>query len=118
MPMCDTYAMALHLQEISSQVTPGAHALVIVDRAGWHTTDKLNVPDNITLLMLPPSSPELNPVEKVWQFLRDTYLSNRIFESYEDIVEACCKAWNRLIDERGRINSISAYPWISQSLYV
>ena len=86
MPWCDTDAMAAHLIEISAAVDPGAHAVLIVDQAGWHLTPKLAIPDNITVLALPPRSPELNPVENVWQFMRDNWLSNRIFKSYEDIV--------------------------------
>ena len=98
MPWCDTDAMAAHLIEISAAVDPGAHAVLIVDQAGWHLTPKLAIPDNITVLALPPRSPELNPVENVWQFMRDNWLSNRIFKSYEDIVALCCQAWNNLID--------------------
>ena len=71
LPRCNTEAMQWHLDEISSQVAPRAHAVLIVDRAGWHTTGKLKVPSNITLLLLPPSAPELNPVENIWQFMRD-----------------------------------------------
>ena len=78
MPWCDTDAMAAHLIEISAAVDPGAHAVLIVDQAGWHLTPKLAIPDNITVLALPPRSPELNPVENVWQFMRDNWLSNRI----------------------------------------
>ena len=93
MPWCDTDAMAAHLIEISAAVDPGAHAVLIVDQAGWHLTPKLAIPDNITVLALPPRSPELNPVENVWQFMRDNWLSNRIFKSYEDIVALCCQAY-------------------------
>ena len=99
MPWCDTDAMAAHLIEISAAVDPGAHAVLIVDQAGWHLTPKLAIPDNITVLALPPRSPELNPVENVWQFMRDNWLSNRICKSYEDIVALCCQAWNNLIDQ-------------------
>ena len=77
MPWCDSDAMAAHLIEISAAVDPGAHAVLIVDQAGWHLTPKLAIPDNITVLALPPRSPELNPVENVWQFMRDNWLSNR-----------------------------------------
>jgi transposase len=85
--------MQCHLDEISSQIEPGSHAILIVDRAGWHTTGKLIVPSNITILSLPPRSPELNPVENIWQFMRDNWLSNRIFVSYDEIVAICCDAW-------------------------
>jgi transposase len=68
--------MGLHLAEISKTVTPGAHAVLLVDQAGWHMSPKLTVPDNITLMPLPPKAPELNPTENVWQFMRDNWLSN------------------------------------------
>ena len=80
-PRCNTAAMILHLQKISVAVAPGAHAIVIVDQAGWHFSKALEIPDNITLLPLPVTWPELNPVENTWQFMRDNCLSNRIFKS-------------------------------------
>src|SRR3989440_603114 len=95
LPRCNTAAMALHLAEISRTVTPGAHAVLLLDQAGWHLSAKLDVPNNITLMPLPPKSPELNPVENIWQFIRDNWLSNRVFRSYDDIVDHCCFAWNR-----------------------
>ncbi len=73
--------MARHLEEISATVAPGAHAVLLLDQAGWHTTKKLIVPDNIILLPLPARSPELNLVENLWQFLRDNWLGNQIFQS-------------------------------------
>ena len=103
--------MQRHLEEISSQVSPGAHAVLLLDRAGWHTTKKLQVPDNITLLPLPPRSPELNPVENIWQFMRDNWLSNRIFQSYEQIITLCCEAWNKLIQQPWTIMSIGQRRW-------
>ena len=81
LPYCDTQAMATQLEEVSRAVDPGAHAVLMLDQAGWHVSPKLKVPGNITLLPLPPRSPELNPVETVWQFVRDNWLSNRIFAS-------------------------------------
>ena len=89
--------MQWHLDEISALVIPGAHAVLIIDRPGWHTTGRLEIPSNITLMFLPPRAPELNPVENIWQFMRDNWLSNRIFKTYDDIVALCCEAWNRLI---------------------
>jgi len=103
--------MQWHLNEISIHVSPGAHAILIVDQAGWHTTKKLNIPPNITLLPLPPKSPELNPVENVWQFMRDNWLSSRIFKSYDEIVDICSEAWNKLIDQPWRIMSIGLRKW-------
>ncbi len=114
LPICNTLGMNLHLQEISTTVSHGAHAIVIVDQAGWHFSKALEIPDNITLLPLPARSPELNPVENVWQFMRDNWLSNRIFKSYNDIVDHCCFAWNQLIDQPWRIMSIGLRDWAHQ----
>ena len=111
LPRCNTEAMTLHLAEISSIVKPKAHAVIILDQAGWHGAKALTVPDNITLLPLPPRSPELNPVENIWQFMRENWLSNRIFKSYEDILDHCCFAWNQLIDQPWQIMSIGTREW-------
>ncbi len=111
MPWADTHAMAEHLKLISAEVAPGAHAILIVDQAGWHTSPKLEIPENITLVPLPPRSPELNPVENVWQFIRQNWLSNRVFKSYDDIVALCCESWNKLMDQPWRIRSIGHREW-------
>ena len=103
--------MDLHLQEIASTVAPGKHAVVLLDQAGWHMSNKLAVPANITLVPLPPKCSELNPTENVWQFLRDNWLSNRLFKSYDDIVDHCCDAWNKLADQPWRIMSIGLRDW-------
>jgi hypothetical protein len=116
LPYANAQAMNLHLEEISSQVTQGSHAVLLLDRAGWHQTGgKLRLPRNISLLHLPPYSPELNPAENIWQFLRQNHLSNRIFESYTDIVDACCAAWNAIVSEPKRIASIAIRDWASVS---
>lgn len=111
LPWADTHAMQLHLDEISRCVARKAHAAVLMDRAGWHTTGKLNVPKNITIILLPSRSPELNPVENVWQYLRANWLSNRVFDNYEAIIDAGCEAWNRLIEQPDVIRSISMRKW-------
>lgn len=103
--------MNLHLAEIAQAVAPGAHAVLLVDQAGWHMTPKLTVPQNIAIIPLPAKSPELNPQENVWQFMRDNWLSNRIFTSYADIVDHCCYAWNRLGEEPWRIMSLGMRSW-------
>jgi hypothetical protein len=75
----DTQAIQHHLDETARNLAPKAHAVVVLDQAGWHTTRKLRVPGNLSLPPLPPKSPELNPTENIWQFLRQTKLSNRLF---------------------------------------
>ncbi len=111
LPYCDPSAMNRHLAEISLAVDPGAHAALILDRAGWHMTPKLVMPSNITLLFLPPRAPELNPVENVWQFMRDNWLSNRVFIDYDDIVAHYCEAWNKVVDQPWKIVSIGMRDW-------
>lgn len=103
--------MTLHLKEIAAAVAPGAHAILLLDQAGWHGSAALESPANITLLPLPPRSPELNPVENVWQFMRDNWLSNRVFTSYDDILDQCCRAWNRLVEQPWRIMTLGLRQW-------
>jgi len=98
--------MTLHLAEIATEIAPGKHAVLLLDQAGWHLSRHLVVPATITLVPLPPKCPELNPVENVWQFLRDNWLSNRVFNSYDNLVDHCCEAWNRLVDQPWKIMSI------------
>jgi transposase len=111
LPFANTEAMQLHLDEISRNVAKGAHAVLLADRAGWHTTAALVVPKNITLILLPSRAPELNPVENIWQYLRQNWLSNRVFDSYEEIIEAACDAWRKLIAQPETIMSISWREW-------
>ena len=111
LPACNTEAMQLHLDEIATKVTPGAHAILILDQAGWHGAKDLKAPKNITLLSLPPRAPELNPQENIWQFMRANWPSNRIFKSFDDIVDHCCYAWNTLIDQPWKIMSIARRDW-------
>jgi len=111
-PAASTEMMNLHLKEISTQVTAGAHAVVVCDGAGWHQRGgELLLPDNITLLTLPPYSPELNPMEKVWDYLRQNKLCALVWNSYDEIVEACKTAWNWLIADPARIQSIGSRTW-------
>ncbi len=91
--------------------TKGAHAVLLLDRAGWHTTPNLDVPKNLTLVFLPSRAPELNPVENVWQYLRQNWLSNRVFNTYEDIIEAACEAWRKLTAIPETITSIGTREW-------
>lgn len=115
LPRCNTAAMRLHLAEISRTVAPNTHAVLLLDQAGWHLSEKIEVPGNITLMPLPPKSPELNPVENIWQFMRDNWLSNRIFHSYDDILDHCCYAWNKLLAQPWTIMSIGLREWTYRS---
>jgi DDE superfamily endonuclease len=111
MPEVNIEAMNEHLTEISRRVSVGAVALLVLDGAGWHSSPRLKVPENIVLLPLPPYSPELNPVENIWEFLRANLLSHRVWDSYEAIIEACCEAWNKLMQMPERIASLTKRAW-------
>ena len=111
LPRCDVLTMNLHLAEMTTMIAPGAHAVLLLDQAGWHLSNRLVVPPNITLMPLPAKCPELNPVENVWQFLRENRLSNRVFRGELDILDHCCKAWNKLIEQPWRIMSIGLREW-------
>ena len=111
LPTCNSEAMQLHLDEIATKVTPGAHAIILLDQAGWHGTKMLKIPSNISLMPLPPRAPELNGQENIWQFMRQNWLSNRVFKSFDDIVDHCCYAWNTLIDQPWKIMSVARRDW-------
>src|SRR5918997_76948 len=113
LPFADTDAMQLHLDEIARTVARGAHAVLLLDRAGWHTTGRLAVPRNMTLVFLPSRAPELNPVENLWQYLRANWLSNRVFDTYDEIIDAACDAWRKLIAQPATIASIGTREWVS-----
>ena len=104
--------MSLHLKQISEATPTGRHALVIIDGAGWHTMDTAKAFDNLSLLKLPPYSPELNPIEQVWQWLRQRCLSNRTFSGFDDIVEQVSIAWNTFVSDSERVKNLCWRDWI------
>jgi transposase len=108
--------MSLHLAEIGRQVAEGAHAILVLDGAGWHIADDLELPTNITLLKLPPYSPELNPIENVWEYVRKNKLAITVFDSYADIVDKCCTAWNFFANDKLAVASITSRNWAKVSL--
>ena len=112
MPAVNTEAMNEHLAEISTQVKPGAHCLLVCDGAGWHQKgERLIVPDNITMLPLPPYAPELNPMENVWDYLRGNKLSSLLYDTYDAMLQACKQAWLFITADPNRITSIGTRTW-------
>jgi hypothetical protein len=111
MPTVSIEAMNQHLAEISTCVSLGAIALLILDGAGWHSSPHLIVPENIVLMPLPPYAPELNSVENIWDYLRSNFLSRCVWDTYEAILDACCDAWNALIAKSQVIASIGTRDW-------
>jgi hypothetical protein len=116
-PAANTECMNLHLQEISSQITPGAIAVLLCDGAGWHQSGgNLQLPNNIVLLPLPTYSPELNPMENVWEYLRANKLSCAVWQGYDSILKACAAAWNWFVNDPARIRSIGTREWATVNL--
>jgi hypothetical protein len=112
MPKANTKAMIRFLDDFSKTLAPDVQVLLVMDQAGWHRAKDLVIPANITAVSLPPYSPELNPVERVWLHLRERFLSHRWLEDYDAIVQACCQAWNAMVADPERLRSITSYPWI------
>jgi transposase len=112
MPYANTEAMQQFLDHFAATIGDDEHAVMVLDQAGWHRANALVVPANITCVSLPPYSPELNPIERLWLHLKARFLSHRLHADYDAIVDAACEAWNRLKAETGRIKSLCSYPWI------
>lgn len=111
-PTVNTAYMNEHLRFISEEAGPHKHVVLVLDQAGWHVAKDLQVPDNITLLHLPPYSPELNPAERLWAYLKSHYLSNRAYADYDDLFDKARQAWNALPTQR--IQSLTQTTWIMQ----
>ena len=115
LPEATTASMGVFLAAFARELEPGARAVLILDRAGRHGSPRLEVPANVTLVPLPAYSPELNPVERVWLYLRERFLSHRVLADYDAVLDAACDAWNALAAETGRLASLTAYPYLVRS---
>ncbi len=109
----DSDVFNIHLKMISRQLKEKRHALVIIDNAGFHRAKNVKVPKNITLLRLPPYSPELNPVERIWAWLKSHYIGNRVFEGFKDMLEIGCLAWGNLSTRH--VKSICRTSWLPRT---
>jgi transposase len=112
LPEVSTGTMGLFLDRFAATLAPNTQAVLVLDRAGWHRSRRLRVPETITLVPLPAYSPELNPVERIWLYLREEFLTHCVFNSMDEIITACCEAWNSLTAER--LRSLCNYPWIAR----
>jgi transposase len=112
LPEVSTEAMSTFLERFAATIRPDTHAVLVLDQAGWHGSRQLVIPETVSLVPLPAYAPELNPVERLWLHLRERFFSHRILESYDEIVAACCEAWNSLTPER--LQSLCGYPWITK----
>lgn len=111
-PWVNMGVMKQHLQQISAKTAPGRHAVVLMDGAGWHQASLVTDIDNVSIIKLPPYSPELNPIEQVWSWLRQHHLANRCFKGYEDILESCSEAWNDFVSCAKRVVKMCQRDWI------
>ena len=112
-PWVNKDIMIEHLRQISVSTEKGRHAVVIMDGAGWHTEDIASKLENVSVIKLPPYSPELNPIEQVWSWLRQHYLANQSFIDYNDIVSKICTAWNRFLESPQRVKKMCSREWIN-----
>lgn len=113
-PTVNTSYMNEHLRFISREAGPDKHVVLVLDQAGWHVAKALKVPRNIVLLHLPSYSPELNPIERIWAYLRSHYLSNRVYADYNHLFEQTSAAWNRLDEQR--LMSITHTSWLTHEV--
>jgi transposase len=111
LPYVSAEAMGLHLDEIEKADAPGSHALLIVDGAGWHGAKCFQVPDKITLIKLPPHSPELNTMENVWAYLRANKLTITTYDTYDEILDKCAQIWDFFANDQERVTSITDREW-------
>lgn len=112
-PYSNSEIMREHLLLISQCTPPDRYALVIMDGASWHQDYLGDQFDNLSIMKLPPYSPELNPIEQVWQWMRQNEIANRCFDGYEDIVDACSNAWNRFREDKNRVTKLCNRDWIN-----
>ena len=112
-PTVNTAYMNEHLAFISREAGPAVHVVLVLDRAGWHVAEGLKVPSNLTLLHLPPYSPELNGAERVWGYMRSHHLANRVYKNYDELFEAIKIAWNGL--DADRLASLTRTDWIERA---
>lgn len=105
-------AMQVFLDRFAATLPEGVHAAMLLDGAGWHIAGDIVVPENVSLIFLPPYSPQLNPPERLWLYLRERFLSLRLFRDLDDIIDACCDAWNRMTAEPGRIASLTDFSYL------
>lgn len=110
---CDTEMMNLFLEQTSA-IFSNYRIIMILDSAGWHRSKELIFPDNIVLWALPPYSPELNPTEHIWDYVREQKgFKNRTFESLEEVEETLCMALNELYQENETIRKLTNFTWLS-----
>ena len=106
--------MGVFLEQFSASLAEGVHAVLAWDGAGFHTAKALRVPDNVTLLTLPPRSPELMPVENLWHYEREHYWANRKYDDYPALQDAAREGWRAVCLDPDKVKSVCAVPWLNE----
>ena len=107
-PEINTQVMNAFLEQFGRELPAEVHAVMVLDRAGWHVAKALNVPANVTLVHLPPKSPELNPAENLWHYLRSHYWSNRLYKIWDDLKDAAIDGRRRICLLPDKIKTVCA----------
>ncbi len=115
-PHLDTNIINVFLEQFSRELLPGVHAVLVWDQAGFHTAKALQVPTNVTILPLPPYSPELNPIENLWHYLRSHYWSNRSYEDYDALSQTAAAAWQKACLDADLVRSVCAAPYLDNAV--
>jgi transposase len=116
MPYANTWIMNLYLKDFAKQLPKNVHALLVMDGAGWHGSKELQIPENVSILLLPPYSPELNPVELIWRQLRQRKLSNRLYPTIDHLEAAVSEAWMWISNQQEELSDLCLFPWIKKAL--
>jgi transposase len=116
MPYANTWIMNLYLKDFAKQLPADTHALIVMDGAGWHRSIDLEIPANISILILPPYSPELNPAELIWRHLRQRKLSNRRYPTVDDLETAVDEAWQWISNQQDELSRLRLFPWMESVL--
>ena len=117
-PYISTGIVNVYLKQFARELAADVHAVLIWDQAGFHKSSELDVPENVTIIELPAYSPELNPVENLWQYLRSHYWANRSYKDYDDLRKAACDAWQRVCLTAEVVKSICQANYIERSEFM
>ena len=113
-PTINTAVINIYLEQFARELPVGVHAVLLWDQAGFHTAKAVRIPENVSIIELPPYSPELNPMENLWHYLRSHYWSNRIYEDYEALLDAATKAWQEACLDHALVKTVCAAPYIKE----
>jgi hypothetical protein len=111
-PWANMEMMNIFLRQVAEDFSD-YFILMLVDQAGWHTSGKLEVPENIRLIKLPPRSPELNPSEHIWEELREKHFANKAFRGLDVVEDTLCHGLNDLAGDPEKLRSMTNFPYLN-----